>query len=95
MSRFNVNTPLAVSVGTGSTTVLPENQGRTEVTIVNDGANTVYLAFQQQRGTQPTATSGNGVRLNAGGGSWSSTAFLGAVSGIAPGGATNVTVMEF
>lgn len=92
----------AVSVNTGSTTVLGNNPSRQEVTITNDGANVVYLMFNKVRPTttggaqtQPTAVVGSGIRLAASGGSWTSTTYTGPISGIAVTAATSVTVAEF
>jgi len=89
MSKTQAGSVTAVSVGTGNTTIVPTNVGRRELTIVNDGANTVYLSFGIN------ATASNGVRLNSSGGSFTTNNWEGAVNGIAPGGATVVTVAEF
>lgn len=84
----------AVSVGTGSTVVAAANPSRVELTVVNDGANTVYLQLQTVVGQAPTAVASQGIRLNSGGGSWTTDNFTGAVAGIALTGATNVTIAE-
>lgn len=83
-----------VSVGLASTPVVGSNGSRAEITIVNDGANIVYLAFSTAQGVAPTAVANSGVRL-AGGASWTSGAYNGAIAGIALTGATGVTVAEF
>jgi hypothetical protein len=65
------------------------NLGRREVTIVNDGANVVYLNF----GTSAVANAG--VRLNAAGGSYTTNNWEGTVRGIASRPPRVVTVAEF
>lgn len=89
MSKTTAGPTTAVSVGTTDTAVLAANPGRREVTIVNDGANIVYLSFGV------AATANNGVRLNAAGGSFTTNNWTGAIRGIALTGATVVTVAEF
>lgn len=89
MSKYVSGSVTAISVGTTDTPILPNNQGRREVTIVNDGANVVYLSFGR------AASASNGVRLNAAGGSWSSNNWGGPINGIAVTAATVVTVAEF
>lgn len=90
-----------VSVLTSSTVVAADNRARTEIIVTNDHASqVVYLAFAtaediNQVPTAPTATANNGVRLNAAGGSWSSTSYTGPVAGISVGGTSVVTVAEF
>lgn len=92
------NTSGAVSVGTTDTAVLAENHSRAEVTICNDGANVVYLQLATVRSgssaSPKAAVVGQGVRLNANGGSWTSNAYTGPIQGIAVTGATSVTVVE-
>lgn len=94
-----------VNVGTSTTVVLGNNPGRAEVTVVNDGANVVYLQLATAYATPapfagdqvpaaPTAVLNQGIRLNATGGSWTSKAYTGPLAGIAVTGATNVTVTE-
>lgn len=83
------------SVLVTSTVVLAANPDAVERTVVNDSANVVYLQFSTTDGTAPTAVAGQGVRLNANGGSWTSTAYTGAVAGIAVGATSGVTVAEF
>lgn len=93
----------AVSVGTGSTVIAGNNPSRAEITVVNDGANIVYLQLatvEDATGatagqpTAPTAVASQGIRLNASGGSWTSNAYTGPVAGIALTGATVCTVVE-
>jgi len=55
--------PRAASVTTTSTIVVRENQGRKKLTLVNDGADIIYLC----RGER--AAINTGIRLNANGGS--------------------------
>lgn len=90
MSKTTAGPTTAVSVATTDTPILPQNIGRREITIVNDGANVVYLSF----GTGAAAANA-GVRLNAAGGSWSSNNWQGAIRGIAVTAASVVTVAEF
>lgn len=79
----------ARSVGIADTLVIAANASRREITVVNDGANIVYLALGR------AAVAGNGIRLNANGGSWTSAYWDGEVRGIAVTAATNVTIAEF
>lgn len=95
MRRLTASPTNAISVGTGSTVIVGQNLGRSEITIVNDGANIVYLQFATNENVAPTAVANQGIRLNANGGSWTSGAYRGAVAGIALTGATVVTVAEF
>jgi hypothetical protein len=92
---FTAKTSGTISVGTSSTTVCAANISRRELTIVNDGANVIYLALNTTDGsTVPTAAASNGIRLAATGGSWTTNAYKGPVAGIALTGATAVTVAE-
>lgn len=83
-----------VSVGTTSTAVLAANGGMLERTIVNDGANVVYLELATPAAPTPTAVAGEGIRLNANGGSWTTTSYTGPIAAIAETAATDVTVVE-
>lgn len=84
-----------VSVGTTSTVVLAANPGMLERTIVNDGANVVYLELATPAAPTPTAVADQcGIRLNANGGSWTTTSYTGPIAGIAETAATDVTVVE-
>lgn len=67
----------SVAVGSTSTAVVAANPDRAELTIVNDSADPVYLRLA---GTGAALNSG--IRLNAGGGSYTTTAYRGAVSAI-------------
>lgn len=89
MSKTTSGSVTAVSVATSDTVILAVNTGRREVTIVNDGANVVYLSFGRP------AVASNGVRLNASGGSYTTNSWEGSINGIALTGATVVTVAEF
>lgn len=85
----------SATVGTTSAVIVAANASRGEVTIVNDHAsNVVYLALQTKVGTDPTAVSGSGVRLNSAGGSYTTDQFTGSIAAVATGAATNVTVAE-
>lgn len=88
MSKTTAGSVTAVSVATSTTAIVGQNLGRRELTIVNDGANIVYLALGS------TATANNGIRLAAGA-SYTTNLWQGPVSGIALTGATVVTVAEF
>jgi hypothetical protein len=78
----------AVSVATSDTAILPQDQGRRELTIVNDGANVVYLALGA------AAVLNSGIRLAAGA-SYTTNMWQGTVRGVAATGATNVTVCTY
>jgi hypothetical protein len=87
MSRLTaVNT--GVSVAVTDTLILAQNLGRREVTIVNDGANVVYLALGA------AAVANAGIRLAAGA-SYTTNLWEGTIRGIALTGATNVTLCEY
>ena len=86
-------TSAAISVLVADTVVLPARPSRIETTIVNDGANVVYLMLQTAVAT-PIAIASQGIRLSASGGSWTSNSFTGAVNAIAVGGTSIVTVVD-
>jgi hypothetical protein len=80
----------AVSVGTASTALVAANPARVEITICNDHAtNIVYLSLGSV-----AAVASQGIRLNAAGGSYTTAAYTGAVTAIASGATTVVTVTE-
>lgn len=72
-----------------STPVAAANPARAEITIVNDGANPVYLRL-----SDTGAVINSGIRLNANGGAWTSSAYTGAISARASVGDTAVVVVE-
>lgn len=77
-----------VSVGATSTAVLSASSGRLYAVFVNDSTNVIYLNLSG------TAVSGQGIRLNASGGSYEinlSNQYIGAVTAIASG-TSNLTV---
>jgi hypothetical protein len=83
------------SAGVASAAVIGENTGRRELTIVNDHATqTLYLQLCTSQGTAPTAIVGQGIRLNAAGGSWTTNRYDGSVAAIATGAATLYTIIE-
>lgn len=89
----------AVSVATSSTVVAANNPSRVFVTLVNDGANVIYLALATAKdGTDtpvaPTAVANAGIRIAATGGSVTLTGYTGPIAGIALTGATVLTVVE-
>lgn len=88
MSKTTAGSTTNVDVLVTNTAVLPANPGRRELTVVNDGANVVYLAFGRP------ATANSGCRLNAGGGSFTTNNWAGAVNAIALTATTRLCVME-
>lgn len=83
------NAAAGVSVGTSSVTVVAANPQRVEVTICNDHATqVVYLALG------PLAFANVGIRLNAAGGSYTTTSYTGIITAIATGAATGVAFSE-
>jgi hypothetical protein len=84
------------TAGAASAVVATQNIGRREITIVNDHATQViYLQLATAAGVAPTAVVGQGIRLNAAGGSWTSNEWDGAIACIATGAATVYTIVEF
>lgn len=84
------------TAGAASAEVVPAYVSRREITIVNDHATQViYLQLATNRTTAPTAVVGEGIRLNAAGGSWTSNEFDGAIACIATGAGTVYTIVEF
>lgn len=82
--------------GAASSAAASENIGRREITIVNDHATQlIYVQLATVGGVAPTAVVGQGIRVNAAGGSWTSNAWDGAVAVIASGANTNYTIVEF
>ncbi len=78
-----------VSVGGTSAQIVAANADRVEVTIVNDHATqVVYLGFGQ------AAVLNSGIRLNAAGGSYTTSGFSGAIHAIATGATTAVGFLE-
>ena len=90
--RVNSATSTAVTVGNTSTSVLAANPDRKAVVLVNDSDTDIYVELSA------SATINEGVRLNAGGGSFrmdlSTGIYLGAISAIASAGSKNMTVIE-
>jgi hypothetical protein len=84
------------TAGATSAAVVGANPGRREITIVNDHATQViYLQLATKRDVAPTAVVGQGIRLNAAGGSWTSNEWDGAIASIATGASTVYTIVEF
>lgn len=80
----------AVQCGTSNTTLLATSTSRIYAAIVNDSANTIYIALGY------TAVGSNGIRLNANGGSYeldSSNMYTGIVTCIASS-SSQVTVVH-
>lgn len=85
-----INGADAVVVSTSTAEVLAANAARVEATVCNDhSANVVYLALGVP------AVSGQGIRLNAAGGSYTTPpGYKGTVNAIATGSGTNVCFVE-
>lgn len=80
----------AVTVGGTTTSLVAANNVRAEITICNDHATQlVYLKL----GTA-AAELNKGIRINAAGGSYTTSAYRGAIQAIASGATTVVTVTE-
>lgn len=92
MSRTGGVLNTFVSVGLTDTAVLAANAGRRQFTIVNDGANKVYLALIGVGGG--AAVAGSGILL-ASGASYTDNFWEGSVRAIALVGTTNITVCEY
>lgn len=83
-----------VTVGSSSTAVIAANPNRTYLLLENDSDTIIYLQF----GGNP-AVANTGIRLNANGGNWESSAaagnlFSGAVSAISASSNKNLLVVE-
>lgn len=79
----------SATIGAASATVAAANSGRVEITICNDHATQIaYLALG------PTAVANTGIRLNAAGGSYTTTSYTGIITAIATGAATVLTFTE-
>ncbi len=77
-----------VTIGDTSTMALAANAGRREATFVNDSDETIYLRL----GTD--AVMNSGIRLNANGGSYTTTVYTGIVTAICVSGGKNLCVSE-
>lgn len=84
------------TAGVASAPVAAQQIGRREITIVNDHATQIiYLQLATAEGVAPTAVVGQGIRLNAAGGSWTSNMWDGAIACIATGATTLYTIVDF
>ena len=84
-----VNAGDAVDVTTDSTSVVAANGNRIELTLQNDHASqVVYLSLGG------TAVANKGIRLNPGGGSYTTSAYTGAINAISVGGTSAVLITE-
>lgn len=86
----------AVAVTTGSTTIVPDNPSRLRITICNNSASDVTLAFRVSNGLTPTgpvAVANAGIVVKASGGSWSDDSYTGPIAAIASA-AVSVGVVE-
>jgi len=84
-------TDTKVTVGAASTLVVAANPRRTDLVLVNDSDEVIYLA----RGN--AAVMNQGIRLNAAGGSYEincDNIYLGAIYAICTSGSKNLTVSE-
>ena len=96
MSAIVARTSGTGVAGAASAAVATDSIGRREITICNDHATQViYLQLATRGGVAPVAVVGEGIRLNAAGGSWTSNSWDGAVACIATGAATNYTIVDF
>lgn len=96
MSQFAAKTSGTGTAGAASSVLAASNAGRREITVVNDHATQIiYLQLATDANVAPTAVVGQGIRLNAAGGSWTTDLFHGAIAVIASGAGTNYTVAEF
>lgn len=89
----NISSSILVATTT-TTTLLATSTGRQYALIVNDSAATVYLSL---KGGLP-AVAYEGIRLNAGGGSYEITSenlYKGSIQAIAVGGTASTTVTEY
>lgn len=87
MSRLTA-TNTGVDVLVTDTAVLAADLGRRELTIVNEGANKIYLALGA------TAVAGQGIALAAGG-SYTTNLWQGTVRAIALVGTTHITACTY
>lgn len=76
-------------VGAADTALVAANAARTELVIVNDSVNVIYL-----RKGATAAVIGKGIRLNPNGGSYVTNTWKGAVRAIAAAAGSNVTVSD-
>jgi len=83
------------TVGVASSVIVPANDGRTSLLIVNDSDTDIYLA------EGPTAVLNEGLRINAAGGTYgddrtniTSGMWTGPIAAIAAAGGKNVAIME-
>lgn len=91
--KANTTTSILVATTT-STTVLATSTARQYAVIVNDSSATVYLSLNGG----VAAKAYEGIRLNAGGGSYEITVdnlYQGSVQAIAIGGVASTTVTEY
>ena len=81
-----------VTAGVATAEVADADDNRNELTITNDSDTVIYLALGE------AAVLNKGIRLNAAGGSWSTTGervFQGAVNCICSVASKNLCVVEF
>lgn len=79
----------AATVGTSSVQIVAANAGRHQLYIYNDSSlNIVYLSLGG------TAIVGQGARVNPNGDYFQTTTYAGAISAIATGAGTNITIAE-
>jgi hypothetical protein len=77
----------SVTIGTSSTEILDALAARKYFVIVNDSDETIYISLG-------AATVGDGIRLNANGGSYTDDMWTGAVFGRCTSGSKDVTITE-
>lgn len=84
------NPAISVSVGAADIQIVPANTGRVEITICNDHATQIiYLSLGGA-----AAVVSKGIRLNAAGGSYTTTSYTGEIRAIASGAATVACITE-
>ena len=88
---FAEGTPSKVSVGNTTTELLSATSGRRYAILVNDSNETIYISLGSD------AVINSGIRLNAGGGSYTISGdrpFRGAINGICTSGGKNISIFE-
>lgn len=88
IKKMNVST--GITVGTSSVDALDASSGRVYAVLVNDSANPIYISLNGA-----AAVVGQGIRLNATGGSYEinlSNQYIGQINAISGTGGSNLTV---
>ena len=88
IKKMNVST--GITIGTSSVDALDASSGRVYAVLVNDSANPIYLSLNGA-----AAVVGQGIRLNANGGSYEinlSNQYIGQINAISGSSNSNLTV---